>query len=158
MRELPHTSNCFVCGERNASGLNLRFETDGRIVRTEFIPATDHIGFQGVIHGGILATVIDEVMVWACAVSARRFAFCAEFTTRFHLPAKPGIPLAVTSELVSNRRNRIFEAKAEVHDPAGQLIAAGTGKYRPILNAQTPAMLRDVIGDISWIEGVSPDV
>ena len=68
MKPLPHTYSCFVCGESNAAGLKLRFETDGRIVRTRFHPRPEHAGFKGVVHGGIIATVLDEVMVWACAV------------------------------------------------------------------------------------------
>lgn len=154
VRELPHTTSCFVCGERNPLGLNLRFQTDGKVVSTTFTPTTAHIGFRGVTHGGILATVLDEIMVWACAVSTRRFSFCAELTTRFHHPAQPDAPLTVTSELLENRRNRVFEAKAEIRDADGQLIAEATGKYRPLMNAMTPGMLQDVVGDISWIEGI----
>lgn len=154
MRELPHTTSCFVCGEKNVGGLNLRFETDGQIVRTTFQPRPEHIGFRGVTHGGILATVLDEIMVWACAVGTRRFAYCAELTTRFHQPAVPESELIVTSELIENRRNRIFQAKAEIRDAEDQLIAEGTGKYRPIFTAQIAGMLSDVVGDISWIEGV----
>lgn len=154
MRPLPHTTSCFVCGERNPSGLNLRFESDGQVVRTTFTPAPDQIGFRGVTHGGVLATVLDEIMVWACAVATRRFAYCAELTTRFHQTAIPGHTLTVTSRLTANRRNRIFDAAAEMRDGDENLIASATGKYRPILAAQIPGMLSDVIGDISWIEGV----
>jgi len=64
MRELPHTHSCFVCGEANPLGLKLRFESDGQIVRTRFTPCPDHMGFKDVIHGGLLATVLDEIMVW----------------------------------------------------------------------------------------------
>ena len=94
-------------------------------------------------------------MVWACAVSTKRFAYCAEMTTRFHQPARPGRELTATSELTNNRRERIFEAKAAIHDSEGILVAEGTGKYRPIQTDQIPAMLQDIIGDISWIDGAS---
>src|SRR5689334_983114 len=46
MRELPHTHSCFVCGESNAFGLKIRFETDGRIVQARFLPRPEHVGFQ----------------------------------------------------------------------------------------------------------------
>jgi len=62
MRELPHTHSCFVCGESNAVGLKLRFTTDGRVVHTRFRLRAEHIGFRGVVHGGILATVLDEII------------------------------------------------------------------------------------------------
>lgn len=155
MLELPHTRSCFVCGEENPLGLKLRFSADGGVVMATFTPRPEHIGFQNVTHGGVLATVLDEIMVWACAVSTRRFAYCAELTTRFHRPTRPGLNLNVTAELTSNRRNRIFEAQGAVHDPDGNLVAEGSGKYLPIKNGQVPTMLRDIIGDISWIEGAS---
>ena len=154
MPELPHTHSCFVCGENNPSGLKLRFhEEDGNVVTATFTPRPEHIGFQNVTHGGVLATVLDEIMVWACAVATKRFAYCAEMTTRFHQPAPPGEELRVTSELTSNRRNKIFEAKATILTANEKLVAEATGKYLPIKTDQVPAMLQDVIGDISWIAG-----
>ena len=153
MLELPHTRSCFVCGESNPLGLKMRFHAQGEIVTATFTPKTEHIGFQNVTHGGVLATVMDEIMVWACAVSTKRFAYCAEMTTRFHQPARPGEELKVTSQLTANRRNRIYEAKAEIRDPKDSLVAEGTGKYLPINTDLIPTMLSDVIGDISWIEG-----
>jgi len=69
MRELPHTHSCFVCGDANAGGLKLRFETDGRIVRARFVPRAEHIGFKQTVHGGIIATVLDSVM--GCAVHTK---------------------------------------------------------------------------------------
>src|SRR5690242_7927371 len=112
MRQLPHTHSCFVCGESNTHGLNLRFETDGSIVRTHFRPRKEHVGFQGVVHGGITSTILDEIMVWACAVQTKQFAFCAELKVRFQSPLQPGTETIVTAELVENRKNRVFEAKA----------------------------------------------
>ncbi len=156
MRELPHTHGCYVCGESNPQGLNLRFETDGRVVHSRFTPSAQHIGFRAVTHGGILATVLDEIMVWACAVSTKRFAYCAEMSVRFHTPAKPGEELVVTSELTENRRSKILEAKATLTNPAGELVAESTGKYRPIKTDSVGDMLADIIGDVSWlnIEGI----
>jgi len=155
MLELPHTRSCFVCGEENPLGLQLRFSAEGNVVTAKFTPRSEHIGFQNVTHGGVLATVLDEIMVWACAVATKRFAYCAEMTTRFHQPARPGQELTITSEITENRRNRIFVAKASIHDAEGNLVAEGSGKYLPIKSDQIPAMLQDIIGDASWIEGVA---
>ena len=151
MRELPHTHSCFVCGESNAIGLRQRFETDGRIVRTRFTPRAEHVGFQGVVHGGILATLLDEIMVWACAVGARKFGFCAEMTVRFHRPATPGAEVLVEAELVENRRGRVFEAKAEVRNGAGEILASATGKYMPVRDADLAELQRDMVGDPGWV-------
>jgi uncharacterized protein (TIGR00369 family) len=151
MRELPHTHSCFVCGESNAAGLRLRFETDGRIVQTRFQTRLEHIGFKGVMHGGLIATVLDEVMVWACAVGTRKFAFCAELTVRFLNPVKPGEEVIATGELASNRRNRIFEATGTLCDLSGKILAEATGKYLPIKADDASEMATDFVGDADWL-------
>ena len=151
MRELPHTHSCFVCGERNAVGLKLRFTTDGRVVQARFRLRAAHIGFRGVVHGGILTTVLDEIMVWACAVPTRQFAFCAELTTRFLNPVRPDDEIVATGEMLSNRKNRIFDAKAALTNPSGQIFAEATGKYLPIPKEDLAGMMMDLIGDTSWL-------
>ena len=147
MQPLPYTHSCFVCGEANPIGLRLKFETDGRLVRTRFCPRPEHIGFRQTIHGGILATLLDETMVWACAVPTRRFAYCAEFTIRYLKPARPLEEITATAELTENRRDKIFTARGELRDVHGTVLATATGKYLPIQDAEAGEMLADLIGD-----------
>ena len=151
MRELPHTHSCFACGESNSAGLRLRLETDGRIVQTHFRPKPEHMGFKGVMHGGLIATVLDEVMAWTCAVRARRFAFCAEFTVRFLKPIPPGEGIIATAELTANRKNRVFETKAALRDLSGGILAEASGKYLPVSANALTQMATDLIGDPDWI-------
>jgi uncharacterized protein (TIGR00369 family) len=147
MQPLPHTHSCFVCGESNPLGLNLRFHTDGRMVRVEFQPRPEHAGFKHTVHGGIISTVLDEIMVWACAVQTKQFGFCAEMTVRFQHPLRPGVTAVATAELVSNRRNRLFEARAELRDPANTLLATATGKYLPIQSADLAGLMADMVSE-----------
>jgi acyl-coenzyme A thioesterase PaaI-like protein len=150
MQELPHTRSCFVCGESNPAGLRLRFHTDGRVVRTEFTPRAEHIGFQEVVHGGIIATVLDEIMVWACAVQTKQLGYCAEMTVRYQHPLRPGQTALVTAELTNNRRNRILEAKAEIRGADQSVLATATGKYLPLKPAEVVQFLPDLVGDDRW--------
>jgi len=154
MKELPHTRSCFVCGESNPLGLNLRLFEDGEVVRARFTPCADHVGFKGVTHGGLLATVLDEIMVWACAVRTRHFAFCAEMTVRYLQPVSPGMALTAVGRLVENRRGRLFHAAGELRDDAGVTVATATGKYRPIPNDRFCGLAEELVGDTS---GWSPD-
>src|SRR5215471_3092820 len=151
MRTLPHTRSCFVCGESNPVGLKLRFETDGRIVHAHFRPRPEHIGFKQTIHGGLIATLLDEIMVWACAVQTKRFAFCAELNVRYLNPVRPNEDLAVLGELASNRRDKLFEARAELKNQTGLVLATATGKYLPIKSADVADMATDFVTDPSWI-------
>jgi uncharacterized protein (TIGR00369 family) len=151
MKELPHTHSCFVCGESNPLGLKLRFETDGRVVQTRFRPRPEHIGFKNVVHGGLTATILDEIMVWACAVQTRRFAYCAELNVRFLTPLPPGEEVIVTGELAANRNDRILEAQAAVRNSQGQTLAKAKGKYLPIKTDDAEQMLADLVGDAGWV-------
>ncbi len=147
MRVLPHTRSCFVCGESNPLGLQLRFHTDGRIVRAEFVPRPEHIGFKHTVHGGLIATLLDEIMVWACAVQTKQFGYCAEMTVRFQQPLRPEEKTVATAELVANRRNRLFEARAELRDGTEAVLATATGKYLPIKSADITELMSELIGD-----------
>ncbi len=151
MNELPHTHSCFVCGDSNPQGLNLRSETDGKIVRAHFAFRGEHVGFQQTIHGGLTATLLDEIMTWACAVRTRRFAYCAELNVRYLQPARPHQPIVATAELVADRRGRLFEARAEMRDEAGVALATATGKYLPLKAAEAAGMAVDFVGDLTWL-------
>lgn len=151
MKELPHTHSCFVCGESNPHGLKMRFHAEGRVVTAKFRPCAEHVGFKGVVHGGLTATVLDEIMVWACVVATRKFAFCAELKVRYLRPLAPGEEVVVTSELVEDHKGRILEAKAAMHNAAGKILVQATGKYMPLKEVDASEMVRDFIGDPSWL-------
>ena len=129
-------------------GLNLRSQTDGRIVRTQFAFGPEHVGFKQTVHGGLTATLLDEIMTWACAVQAKHFAYCAELNVRYLLPVRPGVAIVATAELVANRRGRIFETKAEMRDLAGPVLATATGKYLPLKATESAKMADDFLGDV----------
>ncbi len=63
--ELNDTSDyqrCFVCGQRNPFGLRLVFRVENGSIVADFQPRDEHQGFPGVIHGGIVAAVLDEAL------------------------------------------------------------------------------------------------
>ena len=159
MTQLPHTRSCFVCGDHNPLGLNLRFETDGTMVHCRFVPRPEHAGFKETLHGGITATILDEVMVWVVGVRTKSFAYCAEMSIRYALPGKPGTPLIATARLTQNRRQKLFETESEMRTETGALIASATGKYLPIPGKLAFAALADFTGGdpgFEWMMGVSP--
>jgi len=92
-------------------------------------------------------------MVWACAVNTKRFSFCAELNVRFQNPLRPGEQVLATAELVENRRGKIFEAKGELRNEAGEILASATGKYLPIKEEMAVEMAEDFVGDAGWVMG-----
>jgi acyl-coenzyme A thioesterase PaaI-like protein len=103
---------CFGCGDRNPIGLHLHFASDEDGVKATFVPAPEHQGFQGVIHGGIIAAVLDEAIAWATA-HAGFWAVTGEMRIRFRLPLSVGEPATVLAR-VSDVRNRVVNTTAEL--------------------------------------------
>lgn len=150
---LPRTRSCFVCGLDNPVGLHLGFMVDGENVVARFKAAPEHVGFPNIVHGGLIATVLDEAMVWACGVRAKQFAYCAELTVRYHHTVPAGEEVRVIGTMTANRRNRLFEARAEIVSSNGKVLASGTGKYLPVPEELTDVMQSDFVGDIGRIIG-----
>ena len=151
-KSLPVTRGCFVCGINNPVGLGLTLLSDGRGVEVLVQFRDEHCGFTGVVHGGLLSTVLDEVMAWVIGVNTRSFAFAAELNVRFLRSVSPGVPLKVRAELTANRRGRLFLTRGDVLGPDGVVYAEATGKFLPIPLERQSAMLADFVGDPSpWI-------
>lgn len=151
-RCLPVTRGCFVCGIDNPAGLGLTLTSDGRIVEVPVRFRAEHCGFSGVVHGGLLSTVLDEVMAWVIGVNTRSFAFAAELNIRFVRPVSPGLEMKVRAELTDDRRGRIFLTRGEVVGPDGVVHAEATGKFLPIPAERQALMMADFAVDPSpWI-------
>jgi acyl-coenzyme A thioesterase PaaI-like protein len=131
--ELPHTAGCLVCGRQNPHGLKLSLDVDEStgVVSVSFTPRAEHIGFEGIVHGGVLATVLDEAMVWAATWAARRFCVAGELNVRFRHSAGVGEALRVETR-VESARPRLILTRGTVTGGGGAAIAEATGKYVPV--------------------------
>lgn len=144
--ELPTSRSCFVCGQENPIGLKLRFWKEGMRVCSKFRPSPFHVGFLTVVHGGVVATVLDEAMAWACAALMGRFSFCAELVVRYLRPVRPGVEYTVFGEITKELKGKIYEAQARLESGDGQLMARATGKYVPVPDEQLKEMAADLLG------------
>ena len=130
---LPRTFGCLACGRDNPRGLQLSLYVDEITggVTTDAALAGEYIGFVDVLHGGIIATVADEAMVWAATWSAKRFCLCGELNIRYRKPARPGQPYRFEASVVASRP-RLINTACRVLDAAGNVIADGSAKYIPV--------------------------
>jgi len=122
---------CFACGGANADGLRLRFEypEPGRC-RAEFIPARKFQGWQDTLHGGIIATLLDEGFAHALGGPGRgsgTSAVTAEMTVRYKKPAAIGRKLILEGWVVARDR-RVVSCESVLRDESGTEIAAAKGK------------------------------
>ena len=119
--------NCFACGGENPIGMRLHIELGEGSAAASWTAGDDYVGWSDKVHGGIIATMLDEVMAWAPS-SYDSWAVTAEMTIRYRSPAAPGETLAATGRVVERRR-RIYEVRGEVRGADGRLIAEGRGRY-----------------------------
>jgi acyl-coenzyme A thioesterase PaaI-like protein len=144
--ELPHTAGCLVCGPGNRYGLHLHLfvEPATGIIRTRFTPEPQHIGFEGVAHGGIIATVMDEVMVWAASWAGKRFCLCGEMSVRFRNRADVGQIMLFTAQ-VETVRSKLISTTAQAADESGKVFATATGKYVPLPDDANQNFIRSFV-------------
>jgi len=140
---LVDDNRCFACGTDNPDGLQLRFSYDpgGDRVETTFTPGPRYQGWQGVVHGGIVATLLDEVM--AKAAARKGFAILtAEITVRFTSQAATGETLRCEAEIASVKKKVIY-VNGTVSKQNGDLVARGTSKMIIVSRGQQPAAFRE---------------
>jgi acyl-coenzyme A thioesterase PaaI-like protein len=151
--QLPYTRHCFVCGAHNPHGLHLRFYRQGDEVRADFTPATHHAGFRGIVHGGIVATALDEAMFWAAATTKKRFCLAAELSVRFLKKISVGQKLVIVARLDTDR-GRLWHSSAELRDEAGHVYARATCKQVPMSADEMKHAAVDFVPDPATAEGM----
>jgi acyl-CoA thioesterase FadM len=147
--KLPNSKNCFACGMENPIGLKLEMYADpvnGGVVCDYTIPKI-YEGYPGIAHGGIVATLLDEVISRVYMVEDHnRFMFTAKLSTRFrrHVPIEQ--PLHMTGQWIKDR-GRTGEARAAIYGPDGELLAEGEA----LLVALVPEDLNAVdLQELGW--------
>ncbi len=117
---------CFVCGQSNPFGLKLQFAEEGDEYVTYFTPAKEHQGYVDIVHGGVVSTVLDEVMARYVYVLGRS-AVTAEMTVRLKRPAAVGTRMRFAGKIESEN-GRLILCSARATDEDGRLIAEATAR------------------------------
>jgi len=121
---------CFVCGQHNEHGLRTRYRREGDRIVTEFTGQPRHQGFPGVVHGGLISSLLDETM-GRTALFERAWVMTGRLEVRYRRPAPIGEPLTV-SAWPTRVRGMSVESRGEVRGPAGELLADGKGLFLKI--------------------------
>lgn len=129
-------SHCFGCGQDNPQGLRLRFR---RIAPDEVLgeyTAPEHqAGAPGVIHGGVQATLLDEVLGYAAhAVREPGVAVdivTVEFSLRYRRPAPTGEPLRLRGRFLRSEGRDVWVAGA-IEDAQGRVLTEAEARWRRV--------------------------
>jgi uncharacterized protein (TIGR00369 family) len=134
---------CFGCGRNNPIGLKLKFTRNGDSIRTEFTPDKTHQGWPGLLHGGILGTLLDEAMS-NIAYATGNTCLTASINIRIKQPVKVEIPLVVTA-WITRHGARLIETEGRVCLKDGTVVAESTAKQFIALNmAGKPDRVKEI--------------
>jgi uncharacterized protein (TIGR00369 family) len=121
--------NCFVCGKNNPGGLQLSFEIDKerQTLKTTFVASPTFQGWDGIVHGGIISTLLDEAMA-KLVYELGYQSVTASLEIKFKKPAPILEPLLVYGEITEVNR-RLVRAKARVTKEDKTILAEGKSTF-----------------------------
>jgi acyl-CoA hydrolase len=122
----PH--NCFACGQLNAHGMHLQLHGSDERCWTELTLPRRFEGWDGIAHGGILCTILDEVMAWAL-VEHDNWGLTARLAVDFKRPVRVGVAIRAEGWITQNRRRLMHTAGRIVDAGNGELLATAEAVY-----------------------------
>jgi acyl-coenzyme A thioesterase PaaI-like protein len=144
----PNSRMCFVCGLQNTFGLNAKFYTEpSGSVRVDWVAPEKYQGYPGFLHGGIAASLLDEVAGRTILGSDKeRFFVTLKMEIRYRKPVPLGVPLVIRGEMIRDR-GRVAETHAALYLPDGSV-----GVEAEVLVGEAPPQITQVadLERIGW--------
>ncbi|HJW22207.1 MAG TPA: PaaI family thioesterase [Candidatus Limnocylindrales bacterium] len=122
----PH--HCFACGELNEQGLRLVLHVTADGCWTETTLAPRFQGWESVAHGGIVTTLLDEVMAWS-VIGRGTWGVTARISVAFRRPVPVGRPIRAEGVVVEDRRRTIRTSGRVLDAGTGEILAEGEGTF-----------------------------
>ncbi|HEY2981146.1 MAG TPA: PaaI family thioesterase [Anaerolineales bacterium] len=147
----PNSRHCFACGLENPIGLHLHiYEVAPGVVETSYV-APDHFqGYPGVLHGGITASLLDEVLGRApmgSDPSQPRFVFTARMEVKYRRNVPIGKPLRIVGK-TEKSKGRVAQAWAGIYEAdTNELLAEATAT---LINVPKEQFDMSRLGHLGW--------
>lgn len=127
--EKPQGHYCFACGTANPIGLDLHFYRLGNTVCSDITLSKYHEGWQNIAHGGIISTLLDEIMSWTVMCEKKTFFVTRKMSVKYIRNVSIERPLKVIGMLNDDSTPPKVEARAEIRDEAGNLLVRSSGEF-----------------------------
>ncbi len=132
MEKMPRSKGCFVCGlpEENSRSLGVSIFWDGEKGNTiiKISPDFTWCGYEGIVHGGIIASIFDDAMAWAVRQTIGGWAVTGEMSVRYLRPVKEGNEYTVEGR-VSKQSGRRIATAAAMTGADGKKVAEATALF-----------------------------
>lgn len=146
MQKQPNSEMCFVCGRGNPAGLYMRFYDDGEhSVVSHYTVPPHYQGYPGIVHGGIQAAMLDEVVGRVAMIGDHhRFMMSVTLDVKYRHPVPIQTPLKIVGRIV-RMRGRLGKAEGAILLPDGTIACEAALTLadvpRDLLSRTSPALL-----------------
>lgn len=121
--------NCFGCSPDNQHGLQMNFFEDGEFIIAEWEPKDFFQGYFNVLHGGIQATLIDEIASWFVYVKLKTSGITSKLEIRYKNPVYTDKGKITLKARLKEKRRNIVLIFVEIYNNEGKLCAYGDAQY-----------------------------
>jgi acyl-coenzyme A thioesterase PaaI-like protein len=121
--------DCFACGTNNPIGLKLEFYRQDNHICSNVTLTRNHVGWQHMAHGGIISTLLDEVMSWTVIYFNKCFSVTRRMAVRYLRPVPVETPLIVKGMITSEVGQRRCQAEALLQDQNENVLAKGEADF-----------------------------
>lgn len=155
-KELPNTDthNCFACSPINAYGLQMKFYTDEKYVFTWLSVPSHLCGWNNLVHGGVLSTILDEIMSWTAMYKLKHITVTRNMTVEFIKPVHVGEQLRARGQVREVERQRNAEMEGAIYNEDGDLCAKASGTFALIKPHVAKRMDIMDAASLAWFEKV----
>jgi uncharacterized protein (TIGR00369 family) len=121
--------NCFGCSPKNHLGLKMEFYEEGDYICSEWEPAKHFGGYKNMLHGGVQATLMDELASWCIQIKLKTAGVTASMNVRYRNPAFTDKGKLLIKALVLKTNHNIVTLKTEIFDADNKLCSEAELKY-----------------------------
>lgn len=125
---LPGYKKCFFCGPATG-GLELELHYADSKATCKFIAHEKFQGYDGMLHGGIVTGILDEVMWWTLFMETKKICATWKITAEFKRPVLCGKNYRASAQLLSTTHNT-YHLSGIIEDESGKLCAQGNASFR----------------------------
>ncbi len=121
--------NCFGCSPNNEIGLQLQFYEEGEYVKAEWEPKPHLAGYKNILHGGIQATLLDEIASWCVQIKLKTAGLTANLDLRYRKPVFVDRGPLKLEACIESFMKRIATVRVKLINAEGETCCEGSVKY-----------------------------
>ena len=141
LQPLPGSPGCFICDNNGSNpralALRLFWDEGEQTVHLSCEPDQTWCGYNDIVHGGLVASILDEAMAWAVKMKVGDWAFTADYQLRYKKAVTPGQTYLAQAKVVKDAGRKIT-AEALLTTQDGQMLAKASATFLPAKGRAMP--------------------